>query len=135
MLNISNSDIKKSDIITDGDTICYDITLVRKPMTCPYCGGKMIGHGHKLRLIKHPAIRTTGIICYMIFCYINTLIKVFTKVSLYLLQANQSVLIFHHLSNLYSSWPLPSQSHALLCRKPRPVQYLPLCRLQIPLSS
>ena len=63
MLNISNSDIKKSDIITDGDTICYDITLVRKPMTCPYCGGKMIGHGHKLRLIKHPAIRNhSGII-------------------------------------------------------------------------
>lgn len=65
MLNISNSDIKKSDIITDGDTICYDITLVRKPMTCPYCGGKMIGHGHKLRLIKHPAIRNhSGIIRY-----------------------------------------------------------------------
>ena len=63
MLNISNSDIKKSDIITDGDTIYYDITLVRKPMTCPYCGGKMIGHGHKLRLIKHPAIRNhSGII-------------------------------------------------------------------------
>ena len=52
MLNISNSDIKKSDIITDGDTIYYDITLVRKPMTCPYCGGKMIGHGHKLKLIQ-----------------------------------------------------------------------------------
>ena len=63
MLNISNSDIKKSDIITDGDTIYYDITLVRKPMTCPYCGEKMIGHGHKLRLIKHPAIRNhSGII-------------------------------------------------------------------------
>ena len=65
MLNISNSDIKQSDIITDGDTIYYDITLVRKPMTCPYCGGKMIGHGHKLRLIKHPAIRNhSGIIRY-----------------------------------------------------------------------
>ena len=65
MLNISNSDIKKSDIITDGDTIYYNITLVRKPMTCPYCGGKMIGHGHKLRLIKHPAVRDhSGIIRY-----------------------------------------------------------------------
>ena len=63
MLNISNSDIKKSDIITDGDTIYYDITLVRKPMTWPYCGGKMNGHGHKLRLIKYPAIRNhSGII-------------------------------------------------------------------------
>lgn len=65
MLNISNSDIKKSDIITDGDTIYYNITLVRKPMPCPYCGGKMIGHGHKLRLIKHPAVRDhSGIIRY-----------------------------------------------------------------------
>lgn len=65
MLNISSSDIKKSDIITDGDTIYYNITPVRKPMTCPYCGGKMIGHGHKLRLIKHPAVRDhSGIIRY-----------------------------------------------------------------------
>lgn len=65
MLNISSSDIKKSDIITDGDIIYYDITLVRKPMACPYCGGKMIGHGHKLRLIKHPAVRNhSGIIRY-----------------------------------------------------------------------
>ena len=35
MLNVSNSDIEKSDIITMGDTIYYDVTLVRKPMRCP----------------------------------------------------------------------------------------------------
>ncbi len=65
MLNVSNSDIEKSDIITMGDTIYYDVTLVRKPMRCPYCKGKMIGHGHKRKLIKHPAVREhNGIIRY-----------------------------------------------------------------------
>ena len=46
MLNVSNSDIEKSDIITIGDTIYYDITFVRKPMLCPCCKGKTIGHGY-----------------------------------------------------------------------------------------
>lgn len=65
MLNINNSDIEKSDIIVDGETLYFDITLIRKPMDCPYCGGKMIGHGHKLKLIKHPAVRASnGIIRY-----------------------------------------------------------------------
>lgn len=65
MLNVTNSDIKKSDIISIGDTVYYDIALVRKPMACPYCGANMIGHGHKLRLIKHPALRDrNGIIRY-----------------------------------------------------------------------
>lgn len=71
MLNVSNSDIEKSDIISVDDIIHYNITLVRKPMTCPYCGGKMIGHGHKLKLIKHPAVRdSNGIICYYANRYI-----------------------------------------------------------------
>ncbi len=65
MLNVSSSDIEKSDIITIGDTIYYDVTLVRKPMSCPYCKGKMIGHDHKRKLIKHPAVREhNGIIRY-----------------------------------------------------------------------
>ena len=63
MLNVSTSHIKKSDIFSIDGIVYYDITLVRKPMTCPYCNGKMIGHGHKLKLIKHPAVReNTGII-------------------------------------------------------------------------
>ena len=57
MLNVTNSDIEKSDITSIDGTIFYDIMLVRKPMLCPYCGANMIGHGHKLRLIKHPALR------------------------------------------------------------------------------
>lgn len=65
MLNVTDSDIEKSNIVSIGDTVYYDITLVRKPMACPYCGGQMIGHGHKLRLIKHPALRNhSGVIRY-----------------------------------------------------------------------
>lgn len=45
MLNVSSSDIKKSDIISVDGVIYYDITLVRKTMACPYCNGNMIGHG------------------------------------------------------------------------------------------
>lgn len=43
----------------------YEITLVRKPLSCPLCGKQMIGHGHKLRTIHHPAFRDhKGIILY-----------------------------------------------------------------------
>ena len=49
----------------DGDTIYYEITLVRKPISCPFCGNPMIGHGHKLKTIHHPAVRDrNGIILY-----------------------------------------------------------------------
>ena len=34
-------------------------------MSCPVCGGQMIGHGHKLKIINHPAFRDhKGIIHY-----------------------------------------------------------------------
>ena len=43
----------------------YEVTLVRKPMSCPICGAKMIGHGHQLKTIKHPAMRNRkGAILY-----------------------------------------------------------------------
>lgn len=43
----------------------YEISLVRKPLSCPLCGGQMIGHGHKLRTIHHPVLRDhKGIILY-----------------------------------------------------------------------
>ena len=71
MLNVTNSDIEKSDITSIDGTIFYDIMLVRKPMLCPYCGANMIGHGHKLRIIKHPALRDhKGIIRYYANRYI-----------------------------------------------------------------
>ena len=65
MLNVSPSDIEKSDITCADDTVYYDITLVRKPMSCPFCGSRMIPPRHKLKLIKHPAVReSSGIIRY-----------------------------------------------------------------------
>ena len=71
MPNVTNSDIEKSDITSIDDTIFYDITLVRKPMLCLYGGANMIGHGHKLRLIKHLAFRNhKGIIRYYANKYI-----------------------------------------------------------------
>ena len=71
MLNVTNSDIEKSDITSIAGTIFYDIMLVRKPMSCPYCGTNIIGHGHKLRLVKHPTLRDhKGIIRYYANRYI-----------------------------------------------------------------
>lgn len=65
MLNVSNSDIKKANIFSINDTVYYEISLVRKPMSCPFCGSNMIGHGSKLKLIKHPALRDhNGVIRY-----------------------------------------------------------------------
>lgn len=58
LLNVSEADIQSCHVRTDGDEIFYDITLKRKPMACPYCGRQMIGHGHKLRKVNHPAVRT-----------------------------------------------------------------------------
>ena len=57
LLNVTASDIEKYSIRSDGDTIFYDVTLVRKLFSCPVCGSEMIGHGHKLRKINHPAVR------------------------------------------------------------------------------
>ena len=53
MPNVTNSDIEKSDITSIDDNIFYDITLVRKPMLCLYCGANMIGHGHKLLALRN----------------------------------------------------------------------------------
>ena len=56
-LNVTSEDIKKYDIYTSSEITYYDITLVRKPLRCPYCNQMMIGHGTKLRTINHPKIR------------------------------------------------------------------------------
>lgn len=65
LLNVTPSDIANCFVKTDHDTICYEITLVRKSKDCPFCGGSMIGHGHKVKKINHPVLRNTnGIIVY-----------------------------------------------------------------------
>ena len=52
ILNVSSTDVEKLNFRTDADTTFYEVTLVRKPMICPYCRGSMIGYGHKKRTIK-----------------------------------------------------------------------------------
>ena len=65
LLNLKREDIAKCDVSTVDDTVYYNITLIRKPKTCPVCSSLMIGHGHKLKLINHPALRNhKGIIRY-----------------------------------------------------------------------
>ena len=51
----------------------YYVTLIRKVLNCPYCGAKMIGHGHKKKKISHPALREfKGVIIYNANRYICT---------------------------------------------------------------
>lgn len=51
----------------------YYVTLIRKALNCPYCGAKMIGHGHKKKKISHPALREfKGVIIYNANRYICT---------------------------------------------------------------
>ena len=77
ILNLKREDITKCDINTVDDTVYYDITLTRKPKTCPVCNSPMSGHGHKLKLINHPALRDhKGVIRYNANRYIC---KVCTK--------------------------------------------------------
>ena len=57
MLNIQESDIESSFNAVSGDELHIYITLRRKPYDCTFCGGKMIGYGHKMRKINHPALR------------------------------------------------------------------------------
>lgn len=69
------------------DAVRYEITLVRKPMFCPVCGGSMIGHGHKLRIINHPRdfSQSTG----QVFFLCPTVVLPFLSLIIYLLYDNK----------------------------------------------
>ena len=56
LLNITPEDVSKFTVKTLDDTVFYSITLKRKNITCPLCGDKMIGHGHKQKQIHHPIL-------------------------------------------------------------------------------
>lgn len=65
LFNIDQSDIDSLATRTDEETVTYELTLKRKVLSCPYCGGHMIGHGHKLKKIDHPVLRNRkGVILY-----------------------------------------------------------------------
>ena len=65
LFNIDTSEIESLVTRTTEDTVTYEIFLKRKPLSCPYCNGPMIGHGHKTKKIDHPVLRNRkGLILY-----------------------------------------------------------------------
>ncbi len=57
LFNLDISDIESFKTRTDDENVIYEIALKRKPLSCNYCGGPMIGHGHRTRKIDHPVLR------------------------------------------------------------------------------
>ena len=117
LLNVTTSDIEKCNIRTTDDVTYYEITLVHKPLDCPLCSARMIGHGHKLKNIQHPVMRDRkGVILYNANRYIckegrKTALEKnpFTfegfNSSFFLLQNAMKLLgLLHHLSRQASSW-------------------------------
>ena len=65
LFNINPSEIGSLLTRATKDSVIYEITLKRKPMTCSFCRSPMIGHDHKIKKIDHPAIRDRkGVIMY-----------------------------------------------------------------------
>lgn len=56
LFNIDQSDIDSLATRTDEETVTYELTLKRKVLSCPYCGGHMIGHGHKLKALSQQMV-------------------------------------------------------------------------------
>lgn len=57
LLNVKSTDIKECNIRTLDNVVEYELTLARKMTFCPYCGGQLISHGYKLKVINHPSLR------------------------------------------------------------------------------
>ena len=57
LLNVKSTDIKECNIRTTENDVEYDLTLIRKLIYCPYCGGELISYGHKVKIINHPSLR------------------------------------------------------------------------------
>lgn len=41
---------------TSSEKVIYEITLKRTFSDCPFCNGKLIGYGHKSKIINHPVL-------------------------------------------------------------------------------
>ena len=59
--NLKPEEVQSSAVSHYNNTTTYvDITLNRKPATCPHCGGAHVyAHGFALRLLKHPILYDT----------------------------------------------------------------------------
>lgn len=63
--NVKHDDIESFYTKREENTFYHHITLKIKVFDCPYCGGKVISHGKKLKIIHHPTLRDfDGVIYY-----------------------------------------------------------------------
>ena len=74
VLNISKDDINTLNVSFNDDVVTYEITLKRKKLDCPLCGGKLISHGHgRAKPIKSASLREyKNIILYRANRYLCT---------------------------------------------------------------
>ena len=56
LFNISPESIDSFITHTTAEEVIYEITLKRTYIECPYCGGRLIGYGHKTKIINHPVL-------------------------------------------------------------------------------
>ena len=56
LFNISPESIESFITHTSAENVVYEIKLKRTFFDCPYCGGKLIGDGHKTKNINHPVL-------------------------------------------------------------------------------
>lgn len=103
LFNIDMIDVDSLFTRTTGETTVFEITLKRKLLDCPYCGGPMIGHGRKTKKIDHPVIRNRkGIILYHANRYICKRCKrtVFEDNPFSMPGFNSSTLLLQHAMKL-----------------------------------
>ena len=63
LFNISPESIESFITHTSAGEVVYELTLKRTYSDCPYCGGKLIGYGHKTKMINHPILSDR--LCYI----------------------------------------------------------------------
>ena len=57
LLNVRGEDIEECTVSCKDDTVYYRIALKKKEKDCPYCSGRLIGHGYgREKPINHPVL-------------------------------------------------------------------------------
>ena len=56
LLNVSENEVETIETVKTDGSIRYYVSLRRKDYCCRYCGGELILHGHKERIINHPTL-------------------------------------------------------------------------------
>lgn len=63
LFNIVPESISSFLTRSSGDEVIYEITLKRALFECPFCNGRLIGYGHKVKIINHPVLSNRK--CYI----------------------------------------------------------------------